>query len=164
MGKNARYLIYNNFKEYIKKVKYYTKNYANLDGIKYKSDLNLIENPPEKLNIEPPVEKDFMPKIEKEYDKNIKEEDINIIASTIFANDILLKIKNTDFVLDICLKLREYIIKYRDFFASRKRAIPCIKKRADSNGKVRISPNPRFLTATRPNRISFPSTVKPSSL
>ena len=77
-NKEARYLIYNNFKEYINKVKYYTKKYAILDGIKFKADLNLIENSSTKINIEPPVERDFMPKIEKIYDNSIKEDEINV--------------------------------------------------------------------------------------
>ena len=117
-NRNARYLIYNDFKEYLKKVKLYTKNYANIDGIKFKADLNLIENLSEKINIVPPIEKDFMPKIEKEYDNTIKEEDINIIFIAPFTKDISLKIKNTDFVVDICLKLRDYIIKYKDFIST----------------------------------------------
>ena len=124
-NKEARYLIYNNFKEYLNKVKFYTKKYANLDGIKFKADLDLIENSLDNIKIEQPVEKDFMPKIEKIYDDSIKEEEINIIFSrfNIFSKnkiEILLKIKNTEFVVDICLKLREYIIKYKDSIADEK--------------------------------------------
>ena len=45
---------------------------------------------------------------------------MNIIFSNfnVFSKykiEILLKIKNTEFVVDICLKLREYIIKNKDF-------------------------------------------------
>ena len=54
-----------------------------------------------------------MPKVIKEYDKNIKEEELDIIFQSFSLsgiNKINLKVKSTDFIIDICLRLREYII------------------------------------------------------
>ena len=108
----AKMLIFSNFKEFLKKSKYFTKKYANLEGIKLKPNLNLIEKPAEELNIQPPTEKDFMPKIEKEFDEKIKEEEIEILVNKLFSNDkFKLNIKTTDFVIDIAIKIRDYIIK-----------------------------------------------------
>ena len=61
-NKNARKLIYSNFNEFLQVSKNYTKKYANIEGIKFKPDLHLIEKSFNELNIIPPVEKDFMPK------------------------------------------------------------------------------------------------------
>jgi len=112
-NKNARKLIYSNFNEFLQVSKNYTKKYANIEGIKFKPDLHLIEKSFNELNIIPPVEKDFMPKVIKEYDKNIKEEELDIIFQSFSLsgiNKINLKVKSTDFIIDICLRLREYII------------------------------------------------------
>ena len=106
-----------NFKDYLKQVKDYVKNYSNNEGIKLCPNLKLIESPIDILSIESPIEKDFMPEIGlKEPDKNIKEEEINIIAKNIFTNDIKLKVLNTEFVVDICKKIRNYIIENKDLY------------------------------------------------
>ena len=106
-----------NFKEYLKQVKDYVKNYSNNEGIKLTPNIKLIERPVDALNIEAPIEKDFMPEVGlKEPDKNIKEEEINIIAKNIFTNDIKLKVLNTEFVVDICKKIRNYIIENKDLY------------------------------------------------
>ena len=116
-NKRAKNLMLTNFKDYLKQVKDYVKNYSNNDGIKFSPNLKLIEAPTDALNIEAPIEKDFMPEVGlKEPDKNIKEEEINIIAKSIFINDIMLKVLNTEFVVDICIKLRNYIIKNKDLY------------------------------------------------
>ena len=116
-NKRAKNLMLSNFKEYLKQVKDYVKNYSNNDGIKFSPNLKLIEAPIDALNIEAPIEKDFMPEVGlKEPDKNIKEEEINIIAKNIFTNDIKLKVLNTEFVVDICKKIRNYIIENKDLY------------------------------------------------
>ena len=116
-NKRAKDLMLTNFKEYLKQVKDYTKKYSNHDGIKFSPNLNLIETPADELNIEAPIEKDFMPEIgAKEPDQNIKEEEINIIAKNVFTNEINLKVLNTDFVVDVCIKLRNYIIENKDIY------------------------------------------------
>ena len=116
-NKRAKILMLTNFKEYLKQVKDYVKNYSNNEGIKLYPNLKLIESPADILNIETPIEKDFMPEIGlKEPDKNIKEEEINIIAKSIFINDIMLKVLNTEFIVDICVKLRNYIIENKDIY------------------------------------------------
>lgn len=108
----AKNLIFTNFKEFLQKSRYFTKNYANLDGIKLKPNFYLIEKPAEDLNIEPPKEKDFMPKIEKEIDHSIKEEEIEILVNQFLsAEKFKLNVKTTDFVIDIAIKIRDYIIK-----------------------------------------------------
>ena len=116
-NKRAKILMLTNFKEYLKQVKDYVKNYSNNEGIKLCPNLKLIESPIDILSIESPIEKDFMPEIGlKEPDKNIKEEEINIIAKNIFTNDIKLKVLNTEFVVDICIKIRNYIIENKDIY------------------------------------------------
>ena len=108
----AKNLVFTNFKEFLKKSKYFTKKYANLEGIKLKPNFNLIEKPAEELNIQPPTEKDFMPKIEKEIDNSIKEEEIEVLVNKLFSNEkFKLNVKTTDFVVDIAIKIRDYIIK-----------------------------------------------------
>ena len=116
-NKKARQLIYSNFNEFLQKSKNYTKKYANIEGIKFNSDLHLIEKSSNELNIIPPIEKDFMPKVIKIYDENIKEEELDIIFQSFSLYGMIkinLKIKSTDFIIDICLKLREHIIKNKD--------------------------------------------------
>ena len=116
-NKRAKNLMLTNFKEYLKQVKDYVKNYSNNDGIKCSPNLKLIESPADALNIEAPIEKDFMPEVGiKEPDKNIKEEEINIISKNIFINDFMLKVLNNEFVVDICLKIRNYIIENKDLY------------------------------------------------
>ena len=90
----------------------------------------MIEKSPDKLNIDPPIEEDFMPPIgTKELDKNIKEEEINIINKNIWIkNDIMLKIKNTEFVVDICIKLRNYIIENKDIIKTANKLINSLDK------------------------------------
>ena len=108
----AKKLVFSNFREFLKKSKYFTKKYANLEGIKLKPNFNLIEKPAEELNIQPPTEKDFMPKIEKVIDNSIKEEEIEILVNQFFGNEkFKLNVKTTDFVIDIAIKIRDYIIK-----------------------------------------------------
>ena len=135
-NKKARNLMFTNFKEYLKEVKIYVKKYANLEGIKLIPDLNLIESSSDKLIIEPPIEPDFMPVIaSKDFDKNIEEEEINIIAKSFYTSDIMLKILNTEFVIDICMKIRNYFINnkkikkgplFRDSIGDYKNLLPKI--------------------------------------
>ena len=129
-NERAKKLMNTNFKEYLIEVKNYVKKFAILDGIKLSPDLKLIEKSPDKLNIDPPIEEDFMPPIgTKELDKNIKEEEINIIAKNIWIkNDIMLKIKNTEFVVDICIKLRNYIIENKDIIKTANKLINSLDK------------------------------------
>ena len=109
---NAKKMMYNNFNEFLKKSKFFTKNYASFEGIELKPDFNLIEKSADELNIEPPKEKDYMPKIEKIYDKNIKKKDIEIIVTEMLKDkEIKLNMKTTDFIIDIAIKIREYVIK-----------------------------------------------------
>ena len=111
-NKKAKNLMLTNFKEYLKEVKIYAKKYANIEGIKFTSDINLIEKSSDQLIIESPMEPDYMPAfILSDFDKNIKEEEINIIFKNIFVNDIIFKVLNTEYVVDICIKLRNYIIE-----------------------------------------------------
>ena len=66
---------------------------ANIEGIKFTSDINLIEKSSDQLIIESPIEPDYMPAfILSDFDKNIKEEEINIIFKHIFVNDIIFKV------------------------------------------------------------------------
>ena len=67
----------------------------------------------DELNIRQPEEKDYMIKIEKKFDENIKEKNIEIIFDKLFSKeDFKLNVKTTDFILDICQRIREYIIEH----------------------------------------------------
>ena len=139
----ARKMIKSNFKEFLQNSKLFTKSYANLDGMKLIPNLNLIEKSSEELNIEPPKEKDFMPKIEKEFDKNIKEEDIEIIATQMITKkSFKLNMKTTDFIIDSAIKIREYYIKIDNALSEYKNLLPKIIKinqNLDLNKQIGVS-------------------------
>ena len=111
-NKIAKELIYSNFSEYIKQVKSFTQKYANNEGIKYISNIKLLQNNELNYNIKAPIKPDFMPNVNKETDNSIIEEEYNIILENKIngVGPIKFKIKSTDFVIDVCLNLREYLI------------------------------------------------------
>ena len=110
----AKELIKTDFNQFLKESKNYTKKYANVEGIKFKPNLSLIEKSVDELKIEKPKEKDYMIKIEKEFDKNIKEENIEINFKWPSSKPLVLNVRTTDFVLDICQKIREYLIEHNN--------------------------------------------------